>query len=101
MSGQVEQTYDWFEVEIAQTVVLPRLKTLVQAESPKSKSHLYQLWVDKYGPVSRARFDAWLEVLEIRFVRTVTIEGLDQPVVRPMGEDDERFDNEADEDLNS
>ena len=102
MSEELPPNQDWFEYEIARTVVLPRLKLLVQADAPRSKSALYQMWVDKHGPISRARFDLWLDLLEIRFVRTVTIEGLYQPVVRPMsdldGDLDDRFDNESDED---
>lgn len=93
------------ELEIAKTVVLPRLRDLAREVPPRSKSHLYSTWCEKWGPLSRARFDAWLDMLEISFIRVVVVNGLDEPDPKsgpsPM---DERlqnaiFDNENDEDF--
>lgn len=100
---------DPLEQEIARKVVLPRLRELVSINQrmPTSKSELYSWWVQPWPGLSRARFDSWIEMLGIRFVRTVTVQGLfeeerTQAVPSSAAEDeqaDDRFDNESEEDF--
>lgn len=97
---------DPLENEIARKVVLPRLRELVkQADRmPTSKHELYSWWIETWPGLSRARFDSWSEMLGIRFVRTVTVQGLfDEQVTSSTTssphEDEDRFDNEEDGDL--
>ncbi|MGA1752731.1 MAG: hypothetical protein ACO395_05135 [Pontimonas sp.] len=93
-----EPPTDWLESEIAKTVVLPRLQKIVRNEEITSKSHLYQCWVAQHGQVGRARFDTWLDMLEVRFSRQVTITfGNSGGTV--SSSDSAIFDNETEDDL--
>lgn len=91
------------ELEIAKKVVLPRLRDIAKSDPPRSKNHMYDVWVEKYGPLSRARFDSWLDMLEISFIKIVVVDGLDDDDDKPKQEsptnrmnDFEGFDNEDD-----
>lgn len=98
---------DPLELEIAKKVVLPRLRDIAREVPPRSKSHLYQTWCDKWGALSRARFDMWLDMLEVSFVRVVVVNGLDEadePANTPTDTTPDRprfgpavFDNEGDD----
>lgn len=102
------------ELEIAKTVVLPRLRDIAKSNPPRSKSHMYDTWVEKWGPLSRSRFDMWLDMLEISFIKIVVVDGLEESddqtdlnearsrtaeaVAKPFNREGMRFDNEEDED---
>lgn len=99
---------DLLELEIARKVVLPRLRDLAKQIDFSSKNHMYNSWVDRWGPLSRAKFDTWLDLLQISFEKIVVVRGLEetQPsvsseVVRRVGtlNDEFSFDNERNGDV--
>jgi hypothetical protein len=111
-----ETQYDPLELEIAERVVRPNLQEIVDEHlstsgaAPNSKNHLYQMWCAKWGNTSRARFDLWIDMLGIRFVRIVKITGLgwrppktNEPSDAPYMDDSDSivmpFDNETDGDI--
>lgn len=93
---------DLLELEIARKVVLPRLQDLAKTVEFRSKNHMYTEWVDKWGQLSRAKFDTWLDLLGITFEKVTRIRGL-FPEVQHMEAmnrfHDQVFDNESDGDL--
>ena len=97
--GQPENQYDLLELEIAERVVRTAMQMIVDEESPNSKNHLYQMWCHRWGNTSRARFDTWLEMLNIKFVRIVKVTGLYPPNSAKETKDVVMaFDNESDGD---
>ena len=57
------------------------------------------MWCHRWGNTSRARFDTWLEMLNIKFVRIVKVTGLYPPNSAKETKDVVMaFDNESDGD---
>jgi hypothetical protein len=90
--------------DILFTIIKPMLAKLVSGGNITNKSSLHSAFRKETGStVSFSTFNAWLEILEISFRKTVQIDGL-VPAPTPggagvgprpdVGEEDVKFDNE-------
>tara|TARA_Y100001938_G_scaffold147842_1_gene229997 strand:+ start:1786 stop:2166 length:381 start_codon:yes stop_codon:yes gene_type:complete len=67
-----------FEKDVAELVIRPKLQK-IYANNPfiKSKTELRQLFIEEEGyPISAAKFDEYLKMLDIYFEKTVVLRGL-------------------------
>ena len=92
-----------FEKDIAEMVIRPKLQKVANKYTCNNKADLRKYFIEEEGvSMSAAKFEAYLSILGVKFVKTVEIQGLfpDAPP-RPLAgadaseEDDFQFDNEG------
>tara|TARA_R100001079_G_scaffold100025_1_gene64307 strand:- start:185 stop:565 length:381 start_codon:yes stop_codon:yes gene_type:complete len=67
-----------FDKEVAELVIRPKLQKVYNSNPGiKSKAELRELFIEQEGyPISAAKFDEYLKMLEIHFEKMVVIRGL-------------------------
>ena len=94
---------DNFEKDIAEAVIRPKLqKVLSNYGSINNKSEFRKAFIDQEGvTMSAAKFEAYLNMLDIKFVKTVEVKGLYPDATPPAvagadaSEEEVTFDNEG------